>query len=236
MHSHHPKKPGFSHVCHSAGDIFVDQIERIIIRHNFFKENSGWGLDLDDGAANYSIYNNLCVGVSMKLREGSHRVIENNIWVNGANSPCFHVGNTDNHDVYRRNITVMNTSHAMAENDLNFEMGNHYGEFYTFIRPPFSGKWLETADYNLFYNDLGEFSARSSITTDDTKTPTRYDFGQWRAMGFDEHSVYADPQFIDAENGDYRVKDMSPAIKLGFKNFPMDEFGLTSNYDCRYDK
>ena len=26
---------------------------------------------LDDGASNYHIYNNLCVGVSMKLREGA---------------------------------------------------------------------------------------------------------------------------------------------------------------------
>lgn len=53
-----------------AGNIFVDAMERVIIRYNYFRENSGWGLDLDDGASNYHIYNNLCVGVSMKLREG----------------------------------------------------------------------------------------------------------------------------------------------------------------------
>ena len=33
-------------------------------------------------------------------------------------------------------------------------------------------------------------------------------------------SVVGDPMFIDPENGDYRVKDGSPAFKIGFKNWP----------------
>ena len=32
---------------------------------------------------------------------------------------------------------------------------------------------------------------------------------------------------VDAASGDFRVKDGSPALKLGFKNFPMDQFGVT---------
>ena len=32
--------------------------------------------------------------------------------------------------------------------------------------------------------------------------------------------------YVDPENGDFRVKEDSPAIKLGFKNFPMDQFGV----------
>jgi hypothetical protein len=46
--------------------------------------------------------------------------------------------------------------------------------------------------------------------------------------GHDEHSQIADALFIDPAHGDYRVKDNSPALKLGFKNFPMDQFGVTS--------
>jgi len=38
--------------------------------------------------------------------------------------------------------------------------------------------------------------------------------------------VVADPMFMDPANGDFRVKPESPALKLGFKNFPMDQFGL----------
>jgi len=42
----------------------------------------------------------------------------------------------------------------------------------------------------------------------------------------DAHSIVADAQFVDAASGDFRVKDGSPALKLGFVNFPMDQFGV----------
>lgn len=45
-------------------------------------------------------------------------------------------------------------------------------------------------------------------------------------LGWDENSVLGDPMFVDPANGDFRVKDGSPALKLGFKNFPMDQFGV----------
>jgi hypothetical protein len=44
--------------------------------------------------------------------------------------------------------------------------------------------------------------------------------------GRDEHSIVADAQFVDPAHGDYRVKDGSPALALGFANFPMDQFGV----------
>ena len=45
-------------------------------------------------------------------------------------------------------------------------------------------------------------------------------------LGWDTHSLFGDPQFIDPANGDFRVKDGSPALTLGFKNFRMDQFGV----------
>ena len=44
--------------------------------------------------------------------------------------------------------------------------------------------------------------------------------------GRDEHSIVADAQFVDPARGDYRVRDGSPAVALGFVNFPMDRFGV----------
>src|SRR5688500_14722423 len=138
--SHLPYIVGRSH---DAGNVLVDAMETVIIRHNFFEEESGWGLDLDDGASYYEIYNNLCVGVSVKLREEAYLTIYNNIWVNGANSLFFHIGNEDNHDRYFRNITVMSIKAMKPEDDLNFRMGKTYGEVYTLIAPPAHGPWLE---------------------------------------------------------------------------------------------
>jgi membrane-associated protease RseP (regulator of RpoE activity) len=44
--------------------------------------------------------------------------------------------------------------------------------------------------------------------------------------GRDEHSIVADAQFVDPARGDYRVKGGSPALALGFVNFPMNQFGV----------
>lgn len=69
------------------------------------------------------------------------------------------------------------------------------------------GKWGREVDRNLF-------------TTNDA------DRRKFAAHGCDENSIVGDPMFIDPANGDFRVKDNSPAIKLGFKNFPMNNFGV----------
>jgi hypothetical protein len=44
--------------------------------------------------------------------------------------------------------------------------------------------------------------------------------------GRDVHSIVADAQFVDPGRGDYRVKESSPALALGFVSFPMDHFGV----------
>ncbi|HNS22569.1 MAG TPA: PDZ domain-containing protein [Sedimentisphaerales bacterium] len=49
-----------------------------------------------------------------------------------------------------------------------------------------------------------------------------------QASGLDAHSVEADAMFVDPGRGDYRVRPGSPALALGFQNFPMDQFGVQS--------
>jgi hypothetical protein len=44
----------------------------------------------------------------------------------------------------------------------------------------------------------------------------------------DEDSLYGNAQFIDPQNGDFNVAGQSPALNVGFKNFPMTGFGVTS--------
>lgn len=51
------------------------------------------------------------------------------------------------------------------------------------------------------------------------------DWDGWRATGQDEHSVMADPLFVDPEHHDYRLQPDSPALKLGFKPIPFDQIG-----------
>ena len=47
-----------------------------------------------------------------------------------------------------------------------------------------------------------------------------------RAHGGDTDSVAGDPMFLDPAKGDFRVAPGSPALALGFTNFPMDQFGV----------
>ena len=44
-------------------------------------------------------------------------------------------------------------------------------------------------------------------------------------MGFDTHSVIADPMFVDPANDDYRLRANSPALKLGFQPIDLRKIG-----------
>ena len=52
------------------------------------------------------------------------------------------------------------------------------------------------------------------------------DFNEWKAFGKDEGSMVADPLFVDAKNGDFRLKPNSPALKLGFVPIDTSKTGL----------
>ena len=69
-------------------------------------------------------------------------------------------------------------------------------------------KWGAEVDRNLF-------------TTSDA------DRIKFAASGCDANSIVGDPKFIDPAHGDFRVGPDSPALKIGFVNFPMDQFGVT---------
>ena len=72
--------------------------------------------------------------------------------------------------------------------------------------------WGKQCDYNLLHQDGAAGPAPATVLAN--------------ASGLDEHSIIADAMFVNPAAGDYRVQDGSPALKLGFKNFPMDQFGV----------
>jgi hypothetical protein len=80
----------------------LDAVETTIIRHNRWRCDHGWDIDLDDGSSNYEIRDNLCLNGGIKLREGFHRLVENNIMVNNSFHPHVWYGNSQ--DTFRCNI------------------------------------------------------------------------------------------------------------------------------------
>ena len=69
------------------------------------------------------------------------------------------------------------------------------------------GKWGQEVDRNLF-----------STSEADRTSFARY--------GCDSNSLVGDPMFRHPPKGDYSVKEETRAFKIGFKNFPMDQFGV----------
>jgi len=54
----------------------------------------------------------------------------------------------------------------------------------------------------------------------------------WRKLGFDQHSLVVDPQFVDVENGDHRLRPESPAFSPGFRPIPADTIGPRKALPC----
>ena len=44
--------------------------------------------------------------------------------------------------------------------------------------------------------------------------------------GWDVDSIVGDPLFVAPALGDFRAKEGSPALEIGFENFAMDQFGV----------
>ena len=65
----------------------IDAVSVTKIHDNRFYHDSDYGptfgIDLDDGSSYYEIYNNLGLGIGIKLREGFNRKVYNNIFVGG---------------------------------------------------------------------------------------------------------------------------------------------------------
>ncbi len=146
-------------------------------------------------------------GWDVDLDDGSsHFVISDNLFLNGG---------LKLREGYQRTVTnnliVNNSLHPhcwyAASGDVftrNIVMGAY--------RPAGgmpAAKWGSLVDFNLF-------------------TTSEADRVQFAAQQCDLHSMVGDPLFMDPAQGDFRIREGSPAAKLGFRNFAMHDFGVRS--------
>lgn len=160
----------------------LDAVEPIVMRRNRWRCDHGWDVDLDDGASNYVIEENLMLAGGLKLREGFQRIVRNNILVNSSFHP--HVWFDNGGDVFESNVV----------------MGAH--------QPVEIKRWGRSVNRNFF---VAEADLRAA-----------------QARGSDADSVAGDPRFAAPARGDYTVTNAALAARVGFVNFPMDDFGVRS--------
>lgn len=124
------------------------------------------------------------------------------------NNLCLNGGIKLREGFYRtveNNIMINNSfhPHVWFKNSHDIFRKNIVTTWYKPIQIDF---WGKEVDYNLL--------------------PDSAALAQSRSLGLDMHGGYGDPDFIAPETGDFRVAENSPALASGFKNFPMDQFGV----------
>lgn len=175
-------------VAKEKGLPYLDMLGPNILRHNRWRCDHGWDIDLDDGSSWYRIYNNLLLNGGLKMREGFDRIATNNIILNNGLHP--HVWYLNSGDVFSKNIVFKAYQPAIMDNSI-----------------PATGKWGKELNYNYYAGDSSE----------------RVKF---RQNSCDLNSLNGNPLFIDPSKGDFRVNTNSPALKTGFVNFSMNDFGV----------
>jgi hypothetical protein len=70
---------------------------------------------------------------------------------------------------------------------------------------------------------VGTFVVDKNIYFNSSDPDAADEYLEWaREHGHEEESIKEDPLFMDVENGDFRLKPDSPALKLGFRPFVLD--------------
>jgi hypothetical protein len=183
-----------------------------IIRNNVFHDvwpysAIGWGIYLDATTNQYLVENNIVYntlsGGLMYHNGGHEHVIQNNVFAFSAQHMLWPYWEP-RPNAFRRNIIYFTQGDLFipfAEKELKDRIG--------------AGDPLGEWDYNLYLNP-----------NDPDFTFFRHPFAEWQALGLDQHSLVQDPQFVDADAYDFRLKPTSPALKLGFQPIDTSEVGL----------
>jgi hypothetical protein len=213
-HAHH-NDIGFNHV-YNIGQRVLSDMGGIYtlgvspgtrIHDNVFHDiqsfdYGGWGLYTDEGSTGIVLENNLVYRTKtggFHQHYGKENRVQNNILIDAA---------------------VQQVQRTRTEPHLSFWFERNIVAWSN-DSPLLGSNWNDNnfkVDYNVYWH-AGK----------DIKFPGGLTLEQWRAKRKqDEHSVIADPLFVAPEKDDFRLKDDSPAIKLGFKPFDYSKAGRTT--------
>jgi hypothetical protein len=202
----------FNHVHHLGWAVLSDMggiytlgsSEGTAVSNNVFHDiyaysYGGWGLYTDEGSTGIVMEKNLVYDTktgSFHQHYGKENIIRNNIFEDSKL-----------HQVQATRIE-QHLSFTFEKNIVYWQTG-----------PLLAGPWTKITinmDNNCYWNTAGQPVTFVGLTLD-----------QWRQQQkHDEHSIIADPLFVDAKNKDFHLKANSPALKLGFEPFDYTKAGV----------
>ncbi len=129
------------------------------------------------------------------------------------------------HQHYGRENLVRNNIFALAREGQIIRTRQEPHRSFTFERnivywsdgPLLGGRWSDDQyrlDHNLYFKASADRREAAEIRF------AEWSFPEWQQRGQDNHSLIADPLFVDPQNGDFTLKSGSPAGKIGFQ--PID--------------
>lgn len=184
-----------------------------VIRNNLIHDvNSftygGWGLYPDEGSTDIVWENNVVYrtkSAGFHQHYGRNNVVRNNIFAFGKEHQLMRTRD-ENHN-----------SFILVNNIVYFDSGNLLGSSWK------NDRFI--IDANVYFDTRAgapEAMKFAGVGLED-----------WRKRGHDIHSVVADPLFVAPEEYDFRLKDESPALKMGFRPIDVSKVGIRPKSERR---
>jgi parallel beta-helix repeat protein len=174
------------------------------------KQYGGWAVYLDEGSSNITVENNICYDTDSAVfhtHYGRDNTVRNNIFAFGGEG-AITLGRAEGHVAFtlERNILVtlgqpiFHPGYKAAPEDRAYR-----------------------SDGNLLWDAAGSEPAGAAM--DANRGGRKYTLADLRALGYDLHSVVADPKFRNCRARDFTLAPDSPALKMGFVPIDVSDAG-----------
>lgn len=215
-----------------------------------------WGIYLDDFSSGTWVYNNVVARSpkgGVQVHGGRDNTVTNNIFSESLTESNTYLQGRDvsvslystmwnelsamsangfDHDKYFAKYPELSTitetmtnATAYAGNKITkniFYFPSHPSVRLYWVRY-FIGNTGNVVDYNVIWNG----GVALSVTHPES-AGSQLSWDQWKAFGYDTHSVIADPLFKDPGHDNYELKSGSPALQVGFVPFITSDVGPTT--------
>jgi hypothetical protein len=199
-HIHHL---GWGELCDMGGVYTLGASEGTVVSNNLIHhvysfDYGGWGLYTDEGSFGITLENNL---------------------VYACKSSGFHQ-HYGKENIIKNNIFALNIRGQLQATRIE----EHRSISFTNNIIYFDKGSLLTSNWHKF-NLLTDYNCYWDLRTRDVRFADK-SFAEWKKSGKDQHSVVADPLFMDPANFDFRFRSQSVARKIRFTPFDFSKAGV----------